>query len=282
MSTQVTQNLLSANQANSNMVGIKKKYDSVPCGAAWVNPYESKAPASVKAGVLATTVASVVGALVLIMKHQKLPVKLSEMFKGNYKNWSLWKVNFTAIPIIGLGGASVLGGLAGGAVFDKKKNLKAKFREAIIQFVGNICTPIGCVAAALWAGKKYVGEDAKQGTKNIAPGIKPKDVNELAKCSSKAAKNIPMAICTAVGLVIGVFLGNKIGNLINEKLFHVKDNRKLKLTDMSPHIDDVCFASSMAFADSPIVNSVARIIPIALTVPGFQTGVAREKPNRQV
>ena len=45
----------------------------------------------------------------------------------------------------------------------------------------------------------------------------------------------------------------------------------MKLTDFSAHVDDAVVAASYV-SSSPIVNGIARIIPLALMIPGNEVG----------
>lgn len=237
----------------------------------------SKASTVTKCGVFATTLTGVVLALAILAKSKGYSLKPSQLFKGSYKDWVLTKMAYKGPEILTLGAGSVLGGLTGGVLFDKKEHIKAKLRESVIQYIGNISTPLLCVWAGVEGFKKYLEKKAE----NLTPKIKIKADPKIVKGANEAAKSIPLVIATALCLTVGVFLGNKVGNFINEKIFKVKDNRKIKLSDMSPHIDDACLAISLATSDTNIIgHTIARIIPAALMVSGYSTGTAQEKPER--
>lgn len=241
----------------------------VTSGSAWVNPYApEKVHNNVKLGVLSTTLAGVALALVAVMKFRKIPFNASELFKGNFKNCGLWNVEYKEKEILTVAAGSISGGLLGGLLFDKKENIKAKLREAVIQFIGNVAIPIGCVSGGIHLYKKYKGEIQGQAA-NMIRNAKAKEV---------VAKG-PKFLITAIGLGLGIYLGNKIGNLINGKIFNINDNRKLKAADMSPHIDDVCFALTMAGEGEGFIQYISRVIPIALMISGYSTGIMQEKPQ---
>lgn len=220
---------------------------------------QKKASTKVKAGVLLTTLASVGIATAIALK---LKGKLVNPFKTPIKKWGLFSVEYKEndIPMLvaGLGASSIAGGLVGGAIFDKKENMKAKYREAIIQSIGNIATPLVCVAGGMKLFKKYLNS-----------GI----VKTFA-LKGKFTKEVPAIFASAAFLGTGIIAGNQIGNFINKHIFKVDDKRKLKLTDMSPHIDDICLALSIVAANSSKI--ISRIIPAALLVSGFSTGIAQE------
>lgn len=252
----------------------------------WVFPeVPERASTKLKLGVLASTLVGVAAGLAVIMKIQNVPLNLSKLFKGNFKEFGLWKVEYNkARDILIVGAGSVLGGLLGGLALDKKENRKAKLRESVIQFIGNMSIPIGCVAAGITLGKKYKPFLQKEVSKiNIGKVVEKVTDNKAVKQGAeKTLKVVPKAIITIIALTTGIFAGNKVGNLINEKIFHVKDNRKLKPTDMSPHVDDVCFALTMAEEGSKdgAIHWISRIIPAALTISGYSVGVTKERPER--
>lgn len=254
--------------------------------SAWVFPeVPERASTKLKLGVFCTTLAGVVAGLAIRMKCQKVPLNLGELFKGNFKKFGLWNVRYSeAKDILTIGAGSVLGGLLGGLMFDKKENNKAKIREAVIQYIGNISIPIGCVWGGLKLAKKLKPMFQKEISKIHIDKVVEKvtDNKAVKEGAEETIKGFPKAVIVAIALTSGIFAGNKVGNFINEKIFHVKDNRKLKPADMSPHVDDVCFALTMAEegAKEGPIHYVSRIIPAALMISGYSTGVTKERPDR--
>lgn len=224
------------------------------------------APARVKAGVFCSTLLGVGLAMYATFKSKGMKTESIKGFFKNLKNITYedtdinGKKTYEMEKLIGrLAIGSVGGGLIGGAIFDKKDNLNSKFRESIIQLVGNIATPLICVAG----GFKLI-----------------------EKITKKAPEGKYAALATAAGLIPGILLGNKVGNEINLNLFRIDEDRKIKLSDMSPHIDDVCFALSLAASKSKskskskigskIAEYGSRIIPAALMIAGISTGCMQE------
>lgn len=226
---------------------------------------EPKASNKVRIGVLLTTAAGVAIAMARTFKKKELPMNnikdffhnLAHIKYDNEKNEVEWLVGRLAIGSVG-------GGLAGGLLLDKKENRKAKYREAIIQLVGNILTPLACVDLGMKGFNKF---------------IDPK-LQKALKLSEKT-RSIPGMAASAGLLGVAIILGNKVGNYLNAKLFRVNDKRKLKLTDMSPHIDDACLALSLVPSEnsSTIGTYLKRIIPAALMIAGYSTGTAQKRPN---
>ena len=101
------------------------------------------------------------------------------------------------------------------------------------------------------------------------------DSKKAIKIVNKCLKNIPNIVCTIGALAIGIYSGNKVSNLINEKLYHKKVERNIKASDFAPHVDDLCMATSMMNKGSNFGSKLGRIIPLALIVPGYETGIAQ-------
>ncbi len=189
-----------------------------------------------KAGVFATAAAGVAATTFAFAKHQKLPVT---------------QIAINGKEVLGIAGASVLGGLAGGIAFDDKKYAKAKAREAFVQYFGNVSIALAFVTGA---GK-------------LADKINLKG----------PAARIVRGVTILGGLLAGVLTGNKVCNFINEKLFGQKVNRCLKPTDAAPHLDDTALAIKYMAGKETLVNSImTKIIPIALITPGFEVGTCRK------
>jgi len=230
---------------------------------------ENEVSTKVKTGVFFTTLVGVATALAITLKGKGYSLNPSKILKTKPKNWGIFSVKYNSKEkevekLVGkLAIGSVGGGLIGGAIFDKKENMKAKYREAVIQLIGNISVPLLCVSGGMRLFNKFEPQILKS-----MPFLKGK------------ATGAPGVIASGISLVAGIFLGNKVGNLINEKIFHVRDNRKIKLADMSPHIDDACLAISLVAAESKIGPQVSRLIPAALMVAGVSTGTAQERPER--
>ena len=150
-----------------------------------------------------------------------------------------------------------------------KSNRKAKKREVLNQILGNVLVPVGCVGLGSRVYEKYANR-----LSNLMPQFNsPKSI---AKIANKVLRNIPNALGTVAFLSTGIYLGNKVSNLINEKLYHKKVERNIKTSDFAPHVDDLCMATSMMNKESEFGSKLGRIIPLALLVPGYETGTAQE------
>lgn len=220
------------------------------------NTYLTKIPKKkkVKAGSIIGTCAGVGTALALIGKHQGAKVfKKPDLNKWNKpKDWEINKINFEEKEILALSGSSVVGGLTGGGLFDEKENIKPKVREGVFQMIANMIVPIICVGGGIRIFDKFISPKL-----NI----------------SKPKQNIIKGIMTIGTLAAGAIGGNYIGNILNEKVFNSKKKRKLELKDLSGHLDDSCLALTLITQGKGIFGKIAsRFIPVALLIPGFETG----------
>ena len=257
---------------NVNPSTIKPNYpkNNTSDNVAQKDEYEPRViPTKLKVGVFLTTLMGVAAAMAVTLKGKDYKLNPLEAFKTHPKEWAIFKVEYDGEKhevekLVGrLAIGSVAGGLIGGALFDKKENMVAKYREAVIQIVGNIAVPLLVVSIGMRQFKK----------------IEPKVLNSMKFLKGNFTK-LPELLVSAASLVAGILLGNTIGNFINKKAFNVKGDRKIKLADMSPHIDDVCLATSLVAAESEIGPYVARLIPAALMVPGISVGLAPETEIR--
>lgn len=212
------------------------------------------APKNVKRGVLLTTALGIATGVAIAYNRGKL-------LQGATKK-NLMTIDYDWKNVLTMASCSISGGLIGGAIFDKKENMKAKLREALIQMLGNIIVPIICVGGGTHLYDKYL-KDAVI-----------KKLNLKGKTTG-----IPHVIVTALCLATAIYAGFKTGNFINEDVYNIKDDRKFKFADMSGHLDDTCMALSLADPNNIISKTASRIIPLALMVCGYSTGIMQEWPD---
>lgn len=234
-----------------------------------------------KAGVTLTSALGVATALSFIAKKQGFSLSPSVIKKTPVKDWAIFKlynkknhnakeISLEEKEIITLASASVLGGLAGGAIFDDKKHLKSKLKESVNQLLGNVLVPVACVG-----GISRLYKANKNKILKLVPQIK--ESGKASKNFNNAMKAIPFSAATIGALAVGIVVGNKVSNFINEKVFHKKVDRKIKGTDFAPHVDDLGMAISLMADKSPFASFIQRIVPLFLCVPGVEVGTHREK-----
>lgn len=195
-----------------------------------------------KAIIAATTALGVAASSAILAKKAGYSLKPSKMFK-NIKNSYLAKVEFHDKEVISLGTGSCLGGLAGGYMIDNNPhNRRSKNREAVMQ-IGNISIPIITVEQFAKFGEKY--------------------------------GKIQKGIAAVAGIFVGVYFANFLMNKVSNLIFQNKsDERDVKATDFSAHLDDMVVAAS-CISDNKYVQGIARIIPVALMIPGFEVGTKK-------
>lgn len=247
----------------------------VPYTAPSAKPEPKKMTLPQKAVVLSTSVVGAGAVLAGLAKHKGFSLNPAKIIKTPIKDWALFKykkgtnaIEYEEPQIIAVAAGSVAGGFVGGLIADKD-NIKAKKREVLNQILGNVLVPVGCVGLSSRLYEKY-----SKSIVNMMPQIN-KDT-KFAKGFNQVSKNLPSGLATIIALGIGIFAGNRVSNLINEKLYHKKVDRNIKATDFAPHIDDVCMATSLMNKESEFGAKLGRVIPFALLVPGYQTGTAQD------
>ncbi len=216
---------------------------------------ENKRQAKVKA---ATLVGSSAGIAIT------LATMLHKLKKGDAK-LKISDLKFGEIDVVKMGAASIIGGLTGGLLTDKKKNHKAKLKEANIQFFGNLLAPVTTLALA---------------TKIVKPEIinmpQLKSAGKVAKTANQFLKETPRIALTIASLTAGLNIGNKIINNVNKKLFHDKKEREVKTSDFSAHLDDLCFTSTFIFKNPQISSLISKVLPATYLIAGMETGTKKE------
>ena len=245
-----------------------------------VNNTDKRNDYKMKVGVAATTALATGCALAHIAKKQGFSLSPSVIKKTPVKDWAVFRLYDKNRPdrklieleekeILELATASVAGGLAGGLLFDDKKYKKSKLRESVNQLLGNVAVPVACVGAVSRLYKKYKPQILAK-----VPQIK--ETGKFSKNFNKVLRGIPFSIATIVSLGGGIFAGNRVSNLLNEKVFHKKVDRKIKGTDFAPHVDDLGMAVSLMADKSKGASFITRIVPAFLCVPGYEVGTHRD------
>lgn len=213
-----------------------------------------------KAAVLGASLVGIIAGLALVGRHQKL----NPFTKKGY-----FALEYTAPAMSTIAGCSLVGGVGTGIALDPE-NKKSKLREAVQQFVGNIIFPTFMVGGGSKALGKFVD--------NInLPQLK--SASKFATSMNFALKKLPHVALTTSLLGGGLFLGNKVANFLNNKIFEEKNNRKLRISDLSGHLDDACLATTLVAKGTNIGDKIGRLIPPALVVPGFIAGTKTANDN---
>lgn len=206
------------------------------------------------ASFLAST-AGVCLAITHIAKKQDIKLlnkkEFSDIFK--LKNWNFKDLKYDVKEVFQIATASTLGGLSAGIALDPE-NKNAKIREGLQQMVGNLLVPIGLVAGVSKLFDKYDDKIA----------IKNKHTRNFLKIGGSLG-----------ALGVGMVLGNKIANELNEHFLGAKQNRDFKASDLAGQIDDVCLATLIAAPENKFLQKIGQFIPLALIVPGYETGTKK-------
>lgn len=217
---------------------------------------------------IGSTVCSTLGVIASLMilakcdKSKAYSLNPLKMLGSNIKNSYIANTRYKTKEIVTIGAGSILGGLVSGTIFDDKKNFNSKLREGIVQ-ISNITFPIAFVETLSRCGTAL--------SENTMPNwCKSKNIFK------QAATKIPATIGAMSGLICGMYVGNKCSNKLNEKLFRKKDDRPIKMTDFSAHVDDLGVAATFIAPENIITKTVSRLIPAALVVAGYETGIKNE------
>ena len=203
-----------------------------------------------KAGVISAAILATMVALYGIAKKNG---------KNPFKNYNIFKQEIEPMDMLKITGLTVPVSLFTGIALDKnKENIKPKVRESISQLVGNLLIPISLISGAL-KFRDNIGQ--KTFTNPIMKGL------------AKTHK----AVYTAVALVGGLMIGNKVANYINHNIFPEHKQRPLNIKDFSVHFDDICFATSLILKGNPIGQFASKIIPATLLVSAYETGTRTKK-----
>ena len=228
-----------------------------------------------KAVILGSAAAGMAPIIAILAKAKGFSLNPAKIIKTPIKDWALFKfapkdkiVKYEGPQIMAVASGSVAGGYIGGSIVDKD-NIKAKKREVLNQILGNVIVPVSCV----WTGAEIFGKYADK-LEKMMPTVK--ESVKGSKILNAVSKHFPQAFFTLTFLSLGIYLGNKVSNFINDALYNKKVDRNIKATDFAPHVDDVCMAASMMDSSS-FGDKIGRVIPFALLVPGYEAGTAREK-----
>ena len=245
-----------------------------------ITPADKKNDRRLKLEVAATTALGVGAAFAHIAHKQGFSLKPSSIKNTPIKDWAIFRlydkknpmkkdIDLEGKEILELATASVAGGLAGGLIFDDKKYRKSKLRESVNQLLGNVTVPIACV----WTISELYKKN-KTSIMNLVPQIK--ETGKSSRIFNKTLKAIPFSVATLSALSAGIFAGNRVSNFLNEKVFHKKVNRGVKVSDFAPHVDDIGMAVSLMADKSKTASVIQRTVPLFLCVPGYETGTHRD------
>lgn len=257
------------NLSNSNVLQENTKYfiKTPDRNLAVTTPSnDTKLTKSQKLGINICTITGISSTLALLAKTSKTPYSfnIKKILSTPFKDSFLGKVDYNVGQVALIGAGSCLGGYIGGIIFDKnKKNRQAKTRETLIQYT-NITLPIATVAISKQIGKQ------------ITRFMPNNWLNSSSKLTRIVAKS-PEILLPLAGLGIGMYIGNRAANKINQSIFKNNDDRPVMLTDMSAHLDDICLTSKYIAEDNIITKVASRFIPLTLIVAGSEIGKKQEK-----
>lgn len=181
--------------------------------------------------------------------------------------------------LLKLAAGSVAGGITGGLLTDRKENAKAKIREGLQQFIGNISIPISFLTLNMFLlGKSKFKMPLFKETDKFIEKLSPKMQGFYIKKLNPVINEVPKIVVTLASLFGGLAIGNKIMNKVNDKIFKEKERRQVKPSDFSAHADDLCVASSFILKEgSNLQGVISRILPATFLVAGYEAGTHKSK-----
>lgn len=236
MTTLITQTQYSQSKAVSNCGMIK--YKENPLKGFVKKDHEGTVKRAALAGSAITTAVYLLG---MAKFDKKNAFKIKDMFKVNFDNM---------YRAMGLATSAVIGGLAGGLLTDKKENRKAKVKESIHQFLGNIVTPITIVGIATDKIKK----------KNFS--------NIKGICLS--------GLAAVAGVITGVTGGNYVASKVNQVVFKENDDRKLGIKDFGIHVDDLLVVAALSPGTEMLKGFISKALPAIFLICGYEAGTKTE------
>lgn len=189
--------------------------------------------------------ASLGGSALLTLGYLLVLAKTAK--KGNFKVKDMFNIDFkNMFKVMGLATTAVVGGLLGGIAVDTKENRKAKLKESIHQFLGNVVTPITIVGLA--------GE-------------------AIEKRKFSKVKEVCLSALAAVGgVAAGVTGGNYVAGKVNKAIFKEEDNRKLGFKDFGIHVDDLLTVAALTPIGDQIKGFISKALPAIFLICGYQAG----------
>lgn len=168
--------------------------------------------------------------------------------------------------ILLIGAGSILGGLSGG-IYADKDNIKAKLKEASMQFFGCLLCPLAFLAA---------GGKLLEKSKFELPKLK--GASNAVKCLNQISGALPKIAVTAGSLVLGMHTGSKIMNKLHGRIFKDTKTRDVHASDYLVHTDDMCTAACLLLKDSKTLSALtSKALPLSFLPAGINAGAASEE-----
>ena len=215
------------------------KYNKNPLKGLIAKDKDGQVKRAALAGSAITTLAYL---FALAKSIKKRDFKVKDMFNLDFKNM---------FKVMGLATSAVIGGMTGGLIADSKENRKAKLKEGIHQFLGNVVTPITIVGLAGQA---------------------------IEKRKFSRVKEISLSALAAVaGVAGGVTGGNWIASKVNKAIFKENDQRKVGIKDFCIHVDDLLTVAALTPIGDKIQGFISKALPAIFLICGYEAGIKKAK-----
>lgn len=203
--------------------------------------------------VIATTISGTVLSILVLRKLQGKALEKNALNGMNFAEKAKtilksFNIEYGLNEMLFTSAGSILGGLAGGLIFNKNENKKSKVKESVFQF-NNIAVPTIIIAGLLKLSEQS----------NKLKGVFPKIVSVMAGIGA--------------GMPLAAMISNKINNIFIDK--NNQDTRKLRIKDSFVHVDDV--VGALVLAKIPFANKLHadKILPVLYATCGYEAGTKK-------
>jgi len=223
-------------------------------------------PTKVRVAAVGGTAAGVLGALFCTVKcHSKLIEKDAKFIPTGKIFSDMFKIPHNPKTLMVLGVGTVLGGLVGGILADKKKHYAAKMKEGFHQLVGIILLPLVLAEGGLKILEHY----------GFREGLAP--IEGKGKFINGVRRGLPAALVSLAAIVGGMQIGNAFCNKVDEYLFEDVDVRKIKAKDYLAHTDEIFETAAFIDTAGKWKGWLGKILPVTYGTCGYWTGIARKE-----
>ena len=211
-----------------------------------------------KLGIAAASVASTVLPILAIRKYQGKSISKGALqglpLKDKAKKlWDSFGIDYGFKEVMLVCMTPILGGVAGGIIFDKETNPREKAKEGVHKALAQVIPAAMVATLGLLSGKMKIKSPIK----------------EIAS--------------VGLGVGLGMPVANKVSNTLNKKVFKEEDyeERKIKPTDYLMHTDDI--VSAMVLAKVPFVNTLQldKLLGLIFAHEGFEVGIATKNKKTE-
>jgi len=191
--------------------------------------------------VLASTAVGTGAALLFLAKYQRKGIR------------EFAKIDYQLKEVLGIGAGSMAGGLIGGLIMDRGKQIRKKLEEANFQFLNNLLLPTVFAERSI----NFIEHSNIEVLQNLRTHHK----------ATILVKSVATLLSIVGGMHLGGFIANKINNFALNNNKEEKFNRKIQFKDYAVHVDDIPVV--LAVQNIQVIN---KIVPACFLTCGYEVG----------